>query len=112
MPEIRTEVLKDKNWKEIAEYQKQNYFKDDEKSLKEDIERMASLYDYNILEGLIEGFKCAGCGKDATKRCSKCKSEFYCSRECQVIGIRKITKSIRFLIGKTTSPSVYQKQQS
>jgi len=84
MPEIRNEICKDKNWKEIAENQKKNYFQEDEKSLKEDFERMTSLYDYNVLEGLIEGFKCSKCKKEALKRCSKCKSEYYCSRECQV----------------------------
>ena len=28
--------------------------------------------------------KCAKCGEVATKRCSRCKNEWYCSRECQV----------------------------
>ena len=74
-----------KNWKEIAELQKKKYFLEDEKTLKEDLQRMQGLYDYNILEGLMDGFKCANCHKEALKRCSKCKQEFYCSRECQVI---------------------------
>ena len=85
MPEIRAQITKDKNWKKVAENNLKENFKDDEESMKEDVERMARLYDYNILEGLVEGFKCGACGKDATKRCSKCKWEFYCSRECQVI---------------------------
>jgi len=45
---------------------------------------MQSLYNYNIIDGLIEGFKCGNCQKEASKRCSKCKQEFYCTRECQV----------------------------
>lgn len=88
MPEVRSEILKDKNWKELAEYQKKNHFTCDEKTLQEDIMRMASLYDYNILEGLVDGFKCPKCNKEASKRCSKCKSEFYCSRECQVLFLK------------------------
>lgn len=28
--------------------------------------------------------KCALCGKPATKRCSRCHNEWYCSRDCQV----------------------------
>ncbi|CEL93667.1 unnamed protein product [Vitrella brassicaformis CCMP3155] len=28
---------------------------------------------------------CPQCGKPAEKRCSKCRREFYCSRECQVL---------------------------
>ncbi len=84
LPEIRTEIMKDKNWKKIAETHKNEHFIVDEKTMKEDIQRIAQLYDYNIIENLVEGFKCAKCGKEAIKRCSKCKSEFYCTRECQV----------------------------
>lgn len=45
---------------------------------------MADLYTNNTVEGLLEGFKCNKCQKQAYKRCSKCKSVWYCSRECQV----------------------------
>ena len=84
LPELRNEITKDKDWKKIAKEHSEKHFPDDEKSRQEDFERMSSLYNFNLLEGLIEGFKCAKCGKDATKRCSKCKSEYYCTRECQV----------------------------
>ena len=46
---------------------------------------LSDLYGYNMIDGLIDGFRCGFCqAKDATKRCSKCKSEWYCKRECQV----------------------------
>jgi len=32
----------------------------------------------------MEDPKCANCGKVATQRCSKCKNQWYCSRDCQV----------------------------
>ena len=48
------------------------------------MQRLAELYSNNNVEGLIEGFKCGKCQKEAFKRCSKCKSIWYCSRECQV----------------------------
>jgi len=32
----------------------------------------------------MEDPKCASCGDPATQRCSKCKEEWYCSRECQL----------------------------
>ena len=51
---------------------------------KEHMQRLAELYSNNNVEGLIEGFKCGKCQKEAFKRCSKCKSIWYCSRECQV----------------------------
>jgi len=32
----------------------------------------------------MEDPKCSNCGKVATQRCSKCKNQWYCSRECQL----------------------------
>ena len=48
------------------------------------MKQLAELYGTSVFEGLLEGFHCENCKKDATKRCSKCKSVWYCSRECQV----------------------------
>uniref|UniRef100_A0A1B6D126 MYND-type domain-containing protein n=1 Tax=Clastoptera arizonana TaxID=38151 RepID=A0A1B6D126_9HEMI len=40
---------------------------------------------YNSLDMIDpEVAKCANCGNPAPKRCSRCKSEWYCGRECQV----------------------------
>jgi len=36
--------------------------------------------------------ECSVCGKPASKACSKCKKERYCSRECQVNGWKKHKK--------------------
>ena len=33
--------------------------------------------------------KCANCGKDASNRCSRCKSEWYCGKDCQKISWKK-----------------------
>ena len=51
---------------------------------REHMQNLAELYSNNSVEGLLEGFKCGKCGKEAFKRCSKCKSVWYCSRDCQV----------------------------
>ena len=51
---------------------------------KQQIQRLADLYTNNTVEGLIDGFKCKKCTKQAFKRCSKCRSVWYCSKECQV----------------------------
>lgn len=45
---------------------------------------MANLYGNSIFEGLADGFLCENCKQDATKRCSKCKQVWYCTRECQL----------------------------
>jgi hypothetical protein len=35
-------------------------------------------------EEFLEPSTCAVCGREAMKRCSKCRVEWYCSRDCQV----------------------------
>jgi len=105
MPELRNTIMKDKKWKEIAAYQKINYFQDDEKTRKEDFERMQRLYNTNILDGLMEGFKCANCQKEALRRCSKCKQEFYCSRECQVEHWKSHKKACQVPASNIQTPS-------
>jgi len=50
-----------------------------------DLQAMAQSYgDEGWLEEMLGEPKCAVCGEAATKRCSRCKNAWYCSRECQV----------------------------
>lgn len=46
--------------------------------------KLANLYGSDMVAGLMEGFKCANCTLDATKRCKRCAQVWYCSKECQV----------------------------
>ena len=46
--------------------------------------RWASTYNFDVLETLMDPPKCAVCGAEACKRCSRCQNEWYCRRECQV----------------------------
>ena len=46
------------------------------------MKRLADLYNNTIFEGMIDGFKCVKCGLEATKRCSRCKQVWYCSKDC------------------------------
>eukprot|EP00736_Rhodelphis_marinus_P012319 Rmarinus@m.2834 len=71
-------------YRELAEKCKTDAFEDTEESRKAEIERMAALYNMNNLDEILEDPKCAKCGKEAAKRCSRCKTEWYCGRECQV----------------------------
>ena len=48
------------------------------------MDRIMKLYSSDVFEQFLEDPKCANCGKVATQRCSKCKNQWYCSRECQV----------------------------
>ena len=45
---------------------------------------MLKLYGSDVYEQFLEDPKCAECGELATQRCSRCKNEWYCSRECQL----------------------------
>lgn len=85
MPEIVQFIMKDKNWKEIAEYQLKEFFTESEASIKEDMKKLAQLYGQSAFENLVMGYQCNKCQKEASKRCSKCKGVWYCSKECQVI---------------------------
>jgi hypothetical protein len=60
------------------------FFNNDENAVKDDMDRIMKLYNSDIFEQFMEDPKCANCGKIATQRCSKCKNQWYCSRECQV----------------------------
>jgi len=52
--------------------------------LKEDMERLMKIYNSEMFEEFMDEPKCASCGKTATNRCSKCKNQWYCSRDCQL----------------------------
>ena len=66
IPEFRAKIMRDRNWKEIAEYQVRKFFTQDEKSLKEDMDRIMKLYNSDIFEQFMDDPKCANCGKTAT----------------------------------------------
>lgn len=84
VPIIATQISHNKDWKEMAEDHHVRLCQSMDESERNQMQRLADLYTNNNVEGLLEGFKCKKCEKAAYKRCSKCKSVWYCSRECQV----------------------------
>jgi predicted Zn-ribbon and HTH transcriptional regulator len=70
------------DFKEIAEKILKNNFKAE--SYKRELGIISEIFSTNNMEYFMEDPKCANCGKDATNRCSRCKSEWYCSKECQI----------------------------
>ena len=70
------------NVKEIANKQLNTHFKDAD--LKMEYEMLSDAYNLDNVEYFMEDPTCASCGKEATKRFIKCKSEWYCSKECQI----------------------------
>jgi zinc finger MYND domain-containing protein 10 len=84
VPIIASQISQNRNWQELREESLTRLSQSMDESDRQQIQRLADLYTNNTVEGLLEGFKCKKCEKQAFKRCSKCKSVWYCSRECQV----------------------------
>jgi hypothetical protein len=57
------------------------FTQDDDKQV---MELLSDLYGSSAFEEATMEPTCAKCGKAASNRCSRCKNEWYCSRECQV----------------------------
>lgn len=92
-------------WKAIAKYQVKETFNPSERELKEQAQRLAQTYSLGVMESLLpDKPKCGSCGKEASKRCSQCLSEWYCCRECQVKHWPK-HKTACQLIAETTEKS-------
>eukprot|EP01083_Nonionella_stella_P085311 236515_1 len=92
VPEFREQLLM-KNFEQIAKKQLKTTFnasKYDETDRSKDMEVMCRIYNnFEGLEDMLEQPICAKCGQEAEKRCSRCKTEWYCSRECQVKSWKK-----------------------
>ena len=87
IPEIRIKLQNkyEGKWKTIAAQQIKTYFSLNENQMKEQADRLAATYNLDVLESLLgETPVCANCQGEAMKRCSRCQSEWYCSRPCQV----------------------------
>ena len=83
IPEFKNKIYSNKNWKEIAEYQIKHYFNQSKEEMKEELDKIVSLYDNHLIEEMMEDPRCGNCGKPSTLRCSRCKHEWYCSVDCQ-----------------------------
>ncbi|XP_054450470.1 zinc finger MYND domain-containing protein 10 isoform X2 [Pteronotus mesoamericanus] len=87
IPEIweRLERENKGKWKAIAKHQLRHVFSPSEQDLRQQARRWAETYSLDVLEAVApERPRCAHCGAEASKRCSRCQKEWYCCRECQV----------------------------
>nr|KAF6421564.1 zinc finger MYND-type containing 10 [Molossus molossus] len=87
IPEIweRLERENKGKWKAIAKHQLRHVFSPSEQDLRLQARRWAETYRLDVLEAVApERPRCAYCGAEASKRCSRCQNEWYCCRECQV----------------------------
>ncbi|XP_034963950.1 zinc finger MYND domain-containing protein 10 isoform X1 [Zootoca vivipara] len=85
-------------WQAIAKHQVNNMFSPSEEELRSQACRWAKTYNLEVMEALIpEKPKCAMCGSEAAKRCSRCRNEWYCKRECQVQHWQKHKKACNLM---------------
>lgn len=87
LPEIRQglEKINGGRWAQLAAYQNKKVFNPDEQTRKAQAKLLAETYSLDMLDSLFpEQPKCVVCGADAVNRCSRCQSEWYCRRQCQV----------------------------
>ncbi|GLV36500.1 Zinc finger MYND-type containing 10 [Carabus blaptoides fortunei] len=87
VPQMKDSILlKNRNkWKEIAKTQARIFFKDSQ-NMMNIAQSLSEAYNSEVLEKLenVQVNTCSGCGANAVKKCSRCKAEWYCSRNCQV----------------------------
>ena len=76
---IREDLLKGKKWAELAYHQRENYFPIDSKENLREMKDLMNLYSSEMLDEFMEDPRCGNCGKEAMKRCSRCKNQWYCS---------------------------------
>ncbi|XP_020030006.2 zinc finger MYND domain-containing protein 10 isoform X2 [Castor canadensis] len=87
IPEIweRLERENKGKWQAIAKHQLSHVFNPSEQDLRLQARRWAETYRLDVLQAVApERPRCAYCSAEASKRCSRCQSEWYCCRECQV----------------------------
>lgn len=86
IPEIRSGIVANKKWRDIADYQIKEYFTISKTEAMEEMKGIMNLYNSDMIEDFLEQPKWGTCGKDAKNRCSKWKHEWYWSRDCQIKG--------------------------
>ena len=77
--------LTEEQIKQIGNYVVKNHFENlTREKLAKELEPVNEIYNLDNIEYFMEDPICAQCGKLANSRCSRCKSEWYCSKECQI----------------------------
>ncbi|OWR42439.1 zinc finger MYND domain-containing protein 10 [Danaus plexippus plexippus] len=87
VPQIKEKYLKEvhKKTKTLAKAQLDHFNMDGSDASRNMAKKLLESYTSDAALALDSGgAKCAKCGDKASKKCSRCKTEWYCGRECQV----------------------------
>ncbi|XP_034825990.1 zinc finger MYND domain-containing protein 10 isoform X1 [Maniola hyperantus] len=87
VPQIKQAYLKEvhKRTKSLAKDQLEHFHLDGSEASRNMAKKLLESYTSDAALALDSGgAKCAKCGDKASKKCSRCKTEWYCGRECQV----------------------------
>uniref|UniRef100_UPI00398E7404 zinc finger MYND domain-containing protein 10 isoform X2 n=1 Tax=Pristiophorus japonicus TaxID=55135 RepID=UPI00398E7404 len=106
VPDIWDRIIRENSnkWKAIAKHQVKTVFNPSEQDLREQARRLAETYNLDVMENLIpERPKCGFCGGEAVKRCSRCRVEWYCGRDCQVKHWSKHKKACELMAAAATN---------
>ncbi|KAJ3302240.1 Zinc finger MYND domain-containing protein 10 [Kappamyces sp. JEL0829] len=82
--EINSSISDNVDLKDVAEKQKAALLSMSDSQMQGLAKSLASMYDLDNVQELLDDPKCGKCGQAASQRCSLCKQEWYCSRPCQV----------------------------
>ncbi|XP_069592159.1 zinc finger MYND domain-containing protein 10 isoform X2 [Ranitomeya imitator] len=96
VPEVYDSIIREDSgkWKAIAKHQIKHNFSPSDSELRQQAQRWAQTYNMDVMEALVpEKPKCGSCGAEAAKRCARCQSERYCTRQCQVSHWQKHKKA-------------------
>ena len=114
VPELRDAILKDANYPRIAAQQKIGAFANDESARQRDIARLAATYNMdNFVDSALPD-QCGCCGKSSQtpgvelKKCSRCKSESYCGKTCQVKAWKSHHQKVCDVLVKDMKPASSQ----
>lgn len=88
VPEIKNDLLIKYRgkWNDIALKQAELLFRKDHEAMMDIAKTISGSYSNEALEFFDQQGEtiCGNCGKGASKKCSRCKGEWYCGRECQL----------------------------
>ncbi|XP_046387027.1 zinc finger MYND domain-containing protein 10 isoform X2 [Ischnura elegans] len=88
VPEIREKIFRlySRKWKKIVKAQEATLLNPVGDDMQDIAKSLSGAYDMSNLATLMQkDIYCAnGCGSKGCRRCSRCKQEWYCGRECQV----------------------------